>query len=130
MGCSMRVLRCAFATLWVAAVPAGANPAEYGEAMLKLATDRGCMACHSIVPVAKRADGLPPIAPAWRDIAIRYRDDAAASQRLVREVMTGSNPKVRHWSGKVSDVVMPPNADVITQDEARALVNWLLVLVP
>jgi hypothetical protein len=32
--------------------------------------------------------------------------------------------------GKVSDVVMPPNEDVVTQDEARALVNWLLALVP
>lgn len=126
----MRVLRCMVVALSVVAMPAAATPAEYAEAMLKLATDRGCMACHTLVPVAKRADGLPPIAPAWRDIAIRYRDDAAASQRLVRTVLTGSNPKNRHWVGKVSDVVMPPNAGVVTQDEARALVNWLLVLVP
>jgi cytochrome c len=127
----MRTLRCAVAALWVVvALPVGATPAEYAEAMLKLATDRGCMACHTILPAAKRADGLPPIAPAWRDIAIKYRDDAAASERLTRTVMTGSNPKSRHWAGKVSDVTMPPNAGVVTQDEARALVNWLLVLVP
>jgi cytochrome c len=88
------------------------------------------MACHTIVPVAKRADGLPPIAPAWRDIAIKYRDDPGAAQRLTRTVMTGSNPKSRHWAGKVSDVTMPPHADVVTRDEARALVDWLLVLVP
>jgi cytochrome c len=126
----MQIFRCAAAALWAVAMPAGATPAEYAEAMLKLATERGCMACHTVLPAAKRADGLPPIAPAWRDIAIKYRDDPAASERLTRTVMTGSNPKSRHWAGKVSDVAMPPNADVVTQNEARALVNWLLVLVP
>jgi cytochrome c len=98
--------------------------------MLQLATERGCMACHSIVPVAKRTDGLPPIAPAWRDISLKYRDDPVASERLTRTVMTGSDPKSRHWTGKVSDVTMPSNAAVVTEREARALVNWLLVLVP
>ena len=126
----MWAIRCALGALWLAALPVGATPAEYAEAMLKLATDRGCMACHTVLPAAKRADGLPPIAPAWRDIAIKYRDDPSASERLTRTVITGSNPKSRHWAGKVSDVAMPPNADVVTQNEARALVNWLLVLVP
>ncbi|HSW24316.1 MAG TPA: c-type cytochrome [Burkholderiaceae bacterium] len=126
----MWAIRCALGALWLAALPVGATPAEYAEAMLKLATDRGCMACHTVLPAAKRADGLPPIAPAWRDIAIKYRDDPSASERLTRTVITGSNPKSRHWAGKVSDIAMPPNADVVTQNEARALVNWLLVLVP
>jgi len=88
------------------------------------------MACHTIVPAPRRADGLPPIAPAWSDIAIKYRDDPGASERLTRTVMTGSNPNARHWAGKVSDVSMPPNAGVVTEAEARMLVNWLLVLVP
>lgn len=112
------------------ALPARATPAEYAQTMLKLATDRGCMACHSITTAAPRPDGLPPIAPAWRDIAIKYRDDPAAHDRLVRTVMTGSNPQARHWVGKVSAVNMPPNATVVTEREARELVNWLLVLVP
>jgi cytochrome c len=116
--------------LAVAAQPAAATPAEYAESMLKLATDRGCMACHTIRPAAKRADGLPPIAPAWRDVALKYRDDPGAHDKLVRTVMTGSDPKARHWVGKVSEVAMPPNSGVVTKDEARALVDWLLVLVP
>lgn len=120
----------AAATLALAALPAQATPAEYGEAMYRLATDRGCLACHALQPGAKRADGLPPIAPAWIDIARRYRDDPGASERLTRAVMTGSNPKSRHWAGKVSEANMPPNAGVVTQREARALVNWILVLVP
>jgi hypothetical protein len=30
----------------------------------------------------------------------------------------------------VSDVAMPANAAVVSEREARALVNWLLVLIP
>jgi cytochrome c len=80
--------------------------------------------------MAKRADGLPPIAPAWRDIAIKYRDDPGASDRLTRTVMTGSKPSSRHWVGKVGTVAMPPNAVAVSEANARMLVNWILVLVP
>ena len=114
----MRQLSCALTALFVAAAPAAANQAEYDAAMLKLATASGCMACHSILPVAKRADGLPPIAPAWRDIAIRYRDDPGASNRLTRTVMTGSNPNSRHWADKVSAANMPPNAVAVSENNS------------
>jgi cytochrome c len=107
-----------------------ANPAENDAAMLKLAAQSGCMACHTVLPGHKRADGLPPIGPAWRDIAVKYRDDPGASERLTRIVITGSNPRDRHWVGKVSAANMPPNADDIGLADARALVNWILVLVP
>jgi cytochrome c len=120
----------AAAALLIVVSPVRANKAENDAAMLKLATSSGCMACHSIQPLPKRADGLPPIAPAWRDIAIKYRDDPAASDRLTRTVITGSDPQSRHWTGKVSAVTMPPNAVVVTEAEARILVNWILVLVP
>ena len=68
----MRILPCAAMVLSIAAAAVHATPAEYAETMFKLATGRGCMACHSIPPLPKRADGLPPIAPAWRDIAVKY----------------------------------------------------------
>ena len=126
----MRILLCAVAAMFIAVTPARATRAENDDAMLKLATSSGCMVCHSILPIPKRADGLPPIAPAWRDIAIKYRDDVGASERLTRTVMTGSNPQSRHWAGKVSSVTMPPNAAVVTEADARVLVNWILVLVP
>lgn len=127
----MRILLCAAAgLLFVIAPVVRANPAENDAAMIRLATDRGCMACHSILPPPRRADGLPPLAPAWRDIAIRYRDDAGAYARLTRTVMTGSNPRARHWVGKIGPAAMPPNAAAITEADARQLVNWILVLVP
>jgi cytochrome c len=123
-------LPCAVAALFVIATPVRATQAENDEAVQKLATHSGCMACHSILPIRQRADGLPPIAPAWREVAIKYRDDPGASDRLTRVVVAGSNPNSRHWAGKVSDVTMPPNAVVVTEADARVLVNWILVLVP
>jgi cytochrome c len=120
----------ALLALTLAAPLAQATPAEYGEAMFRLATERGCLACHALQPGPRRGDGLPPIAPAWVEIAKRYRDDPVAYERLTRTVMGGSNPSSRHWVGKVSDVNMPPNATVVSEREARALVNWILVLVP
>ena|SRR5664279_1722362 len=126
----MRLSQCAVAALLVAAAPVLATPAEYGQAMLELATKSGCMACHTILPAPPRADGLAPIAPAWRDVAVKYRDDPVAFERLTRTVMTGSKPQARHWAGKVGEVAMPPNASVVSEADARALVNWILVLVP
>jgi len=126
----MRILLCTMALLLVAPLPVRANPAENDVAMVKLATQSGCMACHSVLPLSKRADGLPPVAPAWRDIALKYRDDAGASERLTRTVMTGSNPQARHWAGRAGAVTMPPNAEVVSDADARTLVNWILVLVP
>ena len=125
----MRTLSCAAAAVLLSATGAFATPAEYEAAMLKLATESGCMACHTILPAPKRADGLPPIAPAWRDVAIKYRDDPGAADRLTRTVKTGSNPRDRHWAGRVSEVNMPPNTSV-SEADARRLVNWVLVLVP
>jgi cytochrome c len=126
----MRILQCAAAVLVLTAQPASATRDEYDQAMLKLATESGCMACHTVLPAPKRDDGLPPIAPAWRDVALKYRDDPGASERLTRIVLAGTDPKSRHWAGKVGPVVMPPNAGSLRESDARVLVNWILVLVP
>lgn len=130
----MRALSCVClalsAVLFGMASPVWANSAENDEAMLKLATRSGCMECHTLLPAPKRADGLPPIAPAWRDVALKYRDDPVAHDKLTRTVMTGSDPQARHWVGKAGAANMPPNANAVTEADARRLVNWILVLVP
>ena len=125
----MRILLCTSVVLSFAATPVRANPAENDAAMVRLATQSGCTACHSVLPLPRRTDGLPPVAPAWRDIALKYRDDAGASERLTRTVMTGSDPQARHWAGRSGAVTMPPNADAVSESDARMLVNWILVLV-
>ncbi len=98
--------------------------------MLTLATRSGCMACHHIEPGAKGPDGLPPVGPAWRDVAERYRGDKAATEKLTHTVMTGSNPYASHWKGKVSGLAMPPNEVAIREADARKLVKWILALKP
>ena len=57
----MRLLPCAVAALFIATTPAWATPAENDAAMRGLATRSGCMACHSILPLPKRAGNLPPL---------------------------------------------------------------------
>lgn len=127
-----KMFRSTLPALAALALSAGAQatPAENDAAMLKLAIERGCMDCHTVQPAAKRADDLPPIAPAWRDVALKYRDDPGAHLRLTRTVMTGSDPASRHWAGRVGATAMPPNAAAVSEAEAHMLVDWLLVLVP
>ena len=59
--------------------PAWAAPGD-DEAALKLATGAGCMTCHHIEPGAKGPNGLPPIGPAWRDVAAKYSSVKGAQQ--------------------------------------------------
>lgn len=119
---------CSLIALAAATLPAWAAPAADDAAMLKLATGSGCMTCHHVDPGAKGPDGLPPIGPAWRDVAARYRTVAGAQDQLTRTVMTGSNPYSSHWKGKVSGLAMPPNEVAIKEADARMLVGWILKL--
>jgi cytochrome c len=116
-----------FATsLAASAFAAGAQD----EAMLKLASQSGCMTCHHIDTGAKGPDGLPPIGPAWRDVAAKYKGDKAAAATLTQTVLKGSNPYESHWKGKASGLAMPPNAVAIKEADARKLVSWILQLTP
>ncbi|MEY2890562.1 MAG: hypothetical protein RJA98_470 [Pseudomonadota bacterium] len=96
--------------------------------MLQLATTSGCMTCHHIEPGAKGPDGLPPIGPAWRDVAAQYRGNAKALAQLTATVQAGSNPYASHWKGKVSGLAMPPNQVAISETDTRQLVQWILAL--
>ncbi len=112
--------------LALAAAPALA--AGNDEAMTALAKNAGCLTCHHVEPGAKGPDGLPPVGPAWRDVAAKYKGDKAAQDRLTKTVLQGSNPYDSHWKGKASGLAMPPNAVAITEPDARKLVGWILGL--
>lgn len=114
------------AALVLAAGSALAAPAD--DAMLQLAATSGCVACHQVEAGGKGPDGLPPIGPAWRDVAGRYRGQSAALDQLTTTVMRGSNPYDSHWKGKASGLAMPPNAVAIREADARQLVGWILAL--
>ena len=102
--------------------------ADDDAAMLGLAADSGCLACHRVEPGAKGPDGRAPIGPAWRDVAARYRGQRAAADTLTATILGGSNPYQSHWQGKASGLAMPPNAVAIQERDARRLVRWILAL--
>jgi cytochrome c len=109
---------------------------------LRIAEASGCLNCHQIDPRAPGADPdgeaasdyvqppapRPPIAPAWRDVATKYRHDPNALDRLTRTVVGGSNPYDSHWKYQISGLAMPPNRIAITQEDARLVVRWILSL--
>jgi cytochrome c len=109
---------------------AAAAPARAADEarMIKLAQASGCLTCHHIEPGGKGPDGLPPIGPSWREVAIKYRGDKGAQEALTLTVMAGSNPYASHWKGKVSGLAMPPNAVAIGSGDARELVGLILSL--
>ncbi|MCW5657725.1 MAG: c-type cytochrome [Burkholderiaceae bacterium] len=112
--------------LFAAAHALVAGAAE--DPMLKLASTSGCLTCHHLERGAKGPDGLAPVGPAWRDVAVKYARDKEAATKLTHTVMTGSNPYASHWKGKVSGLAMPPNEVAINEADARKLVNWILAL--
>jgi len=118
------------ASALLAAVAALAHADSGDDAMLKLATTSGCLACHHVDPGATGPDGMAPIGPAWRDVARKYQGVPGAAQSLTRTVMGGSNPYASHWKGQVSGLAMPPNAVAIRETDAAALVQWILLLAP
>ncbi len=114
----------------LAATPLLAAAAGNDEAMTKLASQSGCLTCHHIEPGAKGPDGLPPIGPAWRDVAAKYKGVKGAQAQLTATVMKGSSPYESHWKGQVSGLSMPPNAVAIKEADAKKLVGWILALQP
>ena len=118
------------ALLACVASAAQADDKTRDEAMVQLASRSGCMACHHIEADARGPEGLPPIGPAWRDVATKYRGQKGAEEALVHTVLTGSNPYQSHWKGKASGLAMPPNAVAIQEPEVRELVRWILALGP
>ena len=112
----------------LAAAPLAANAGTHDDAMVALANKSGCLICHHVEPGAKGPDGLPPIGPAWRDVAAKYKGIKSAQATLTGIVMKGSNPYDSHWKGQASGLAMPPNAVAIKEADAKRLVGWILAL--
>lgn len=98
---------------------------DFDDKMMQLATESGCLACHTIDPANV---GDQNVGPSWREVAARYHYKPGAQEFLTRIVLEGSNPYNSHWQGRASGVAMPPNAVAITEGNARLLVSWILSL--
>ncbi|MCU0775840.1 MAG: c-type cytochrome [Ideonella sp.] len=112
------------------AAAAEAAPRVDDAAMDRLAARGGCLACHSIESGRRGPAGLDPIAPAWQDVAARYRGDPQAAQRLVQAVLQGTRADGAHWSGEVSGMAMPPSAPALGEGDVRRLIAWILARPP
>jgi len=77
-----------------------------------LAKASGCLACHSI---DKKIVG-----PAYKDVALKYRNDKSAQNKLVKKVKAGGK-------GVWGNDMMPPNAHVKDQD-ITTIVQWILTI--
>ncbi len=100
------------------------------EDVLKLADDKSCTLCHGMEPHKASASELLPFAPAWKDIARKYRGQKDAEDKLTRIVLGGTRDSAdgRHWKNKVRDPFMLANAPEISEADARRLVRWILSL--
>jgi cytochrome c len=94
-------------------------------AMLELANARGCFICHTVVPGDSK--GNLPLGPSYQEVALRYRGDENAFDRLFDRVLHGTAYRQQAWEGKVSMRFMPPNVN-LSREEAGALVHWILKL--
>ena len=94
--------------------------------MNRLAADSGCTLCHAARPPRAVGESVPPPAPAWSDIAKRYRGQRGAEDKLVATVMRGTGGGARHWAGEASVTTMPANPVEISEQDARTLVRWIL----
>lgn len=86
-----------------------AAPAFADEALAK---KKNCMACHQ---VDKKVVG-----PSYKEVSEKYKGQADAPTMLVEKVIKGG-------TGVWGKVPMPPNP-AVSEDEAKALVGWILSL--
>jgi cytochrome c len=99
----------ASAAFIAAAALALAPLAAQADEAAALAEKYRCMACHQV--------DAKSVGPAFREVAKRYKDDAAAQDRLVAKVKTGG----RGVWGKI-----PMPANDLSEGELRTLVRWVL----
>ncbi len=84
------------------------------------------MLCHAARPEKRSPDALLPPAPAWSDIATRYRGQKGVDDKLVAEVINGVDPENRHWKNGANLALMPRNRVSISEKDAKVLIRWIL----
>lgn len=102
-----RIIGAGFSVLLAQAGQAAADEA--------LAKRSGCLNCHSV--------DTKVIGPAFRDVAARYKDDPAAREKLKEKVKNGGKG---NWTDITGGVPMPPHSALLSDEEIRSLVDWVL----
>ena len=92
------------ASAQAAAAQAQADP------VIQLLNRNACLGCHAVEKAV--------VGPAFREVATRYRSDAAAPARLAKKLKDGGQ-------GAWGQVPMPPNPG-LSDDDAKRIVEWVL----
>lgn len=88
-------------------------------AMLALAQQSGCLACHKIERKL--------VGPAWADVAQRYKSDPAARTKLIEKVSRGGGG---NWTEVTGGMRMPPYGEKVARENIATLVDFILSLPP
>lgn len=80
------------------------------QADLALARSKNCMSCHTVERKV--------IGPAFKDVAVRYKDTKGAAELLAQKITKGG-------AGVWGAVPMPANTQV-SEPDARKLAVWIL----
>ncbi len=110
-----RTLVAALSTIAATLTFAGDAAAVDAAAAQALARQSNCFKCHAI---DKKKE-----APAWKEVAAKYKGKADAEAKLIKHVTTG--PKVKFDDGHEEE---HPIVKSKNPDEIKNLVDWLLSL--
>lgn len=84
----------------------------FPEAIVKLVGERQCLACHQV--------NSPSVGPRYVDVAMRYRDDTAAADKLRAKLKNGG-------AGAWGQIPMPPQV-ALDDAETTQLITAILAL--
>ncbi|WP_442808897.1 c-type cytochrome [Trinickia soli] len=99
------VVGVAAAVVWSGAAVAASAPAGY-----EIAKQNACLGCHTV--------DRKLVGPAFRDIAAKYKGDAAAPSRLEK--------KVRDGGAGVWGVIPMPSHPKMSDADIHTVVSWVL----
>lgn len=92
-----------------ASVAAYALPAQASQDLIKKAR---CNACHAV--------DVKRVGPGYREVAEKYRGQAAAPQQIFDKIRNGG-------AGTWGQIPMPPHgADKISDGDLKTVVQWIL----
>ncbi|NTU58745.1 MAG: c-type cytochrome [Chlorobiaceae bacterium] len=100
------------AVFLLVAIGCMASSSALAEDQSALADSKGCFACHQV-------SGVKVVGPAFNTIARKYAGDTAVESKLVDKVINGG---VGVWGS------MPMHAGNVNDEDALALVQWILSL--
>jgi len=83
----------------------------------RLAASRNCLNCHGVQERKIR------LYPSYQEVASKYAGQAGAEQALVQKVLAGGK-------GSFGALYMPAQKGIVSEAEARQLVQWILSLPP